>query len=136
MTDVHKLKKERIWNPMVLAFAVPVLVLFILYIVRGVYPFGKDIYVRMDFYHQYAPFVKDFCRRVWEGESFFYAWEYGLGANYWAHYAYYLASPFNWLIALIPTDYVIEAMNVTMVLRAGIAGASFVYFLKENNEEL
>ncbi len=135
MTDVHKLKKERIWNPMMLAFAVPVLVLFILYIVRGVYPFGKDIYVRMDFYHQYAPFVKDFCRRLWEGESFFYAWEYGLGANYWAHYAYYLASPFNWLIALIPTDYVIEAMNVTMVLRAGIAGASFVYFLKENNEE-
>ena len=135
MTGVHKFKKEKLWSPMVLAFAVPVLLLLILYIVRGVYPFGKDIYVRMDFYHQYAPFVKEFCRRLWEGESLFYAWENGLGANYWAHYAYYLASPFNWLIAFVPTDYVIEAMNVTMVLRAGIAGAAFVYFLKEDNEE-
>lgn len=135
MKGVHIFKKEKIWSPMVLAFAVPILLLLILYIVRGVYPFGEKIYVRMDFYHQYAPFVKEFCRRLWEGEGLFYAWEYGLGTNYWAHYAYYLASPFNWLIAFVPTDYVIEAMNATMILRAGIAGASFVYFLKENHEE-
>ena len=135
MAGIHKLKKEHILNPMVMAFVVPILLLILLYIIKGVFPFGEKIYVRMDFYHQYAPFVKEFCNRVWEGESFWYAWEYGLGTNYWAHYAYYLASPFNWLIALIPDAYVIEAMNVTMILRAGIAGTAFVYFLKENHEE-
>ena len=117
------------------AFVVPVLILLLVYIIRGVFPFGDKIYVRMDFYHQYAPFLKEFCNRIRDGESLLYAWELGLGTNYWAHYAYYLASPVNWLLVLVPDAFIIEAMNVSMVFRAGIAGACFVYFLKEDRKE-
>ncbi len=135
MEAVHS-KKHKWWlRPAVWAFVIPVVSLLILYAVKEVFPFGNRIYVRMDFYHQYAPFVKEFCRRISEGESLLYAWEYGLGTNYWAHYAYYLASPVNWILALVPESFVIEAMNVTMVLRAGCAGVTFVYFLKEQHKE-
>ena len=135
MKEVHNRKKNRWLRPAIMAFIMPVMILLILYIIRGVFPFGEKIYVRMDFYHQYAPFVKEFCRRISDGGSLFYAWEMGLGTNYWAHFAYYLASPFNWLLVLIPDAYVIEAMNFTMVLRAGIAGSAMVCFLKEEHKE-
>ncbi|MBQ7833793.1 MAG: YfhO family protein [Lachnospiraceae bacterium] len=135
MDTVHITKYKRWLRPMVIAFIVPVVTLFILYVARGIFPFGERSYMRMDFYHQYAPFMKEFCRRIREGESLWYAWEYGLGTNYWAHYAYYLASPINWLLVLVPAKYVVEAMNFSMVLRAGIAGATFVYFLKEDRKE-
>lgn len=127
---------NKIWlRPMFWAFVVPVLILLLVYIIRGVFPFGDKIYVRMDFYHQYAPFLKEFCNRIRDGESLLYAWELGLGTNYWAHFAYYLASPVNWLLVLIPDAFIIEAMNVSMVFRAGIAGVCFVYFLKEDRKE-
>lgn len=135
MGELHNNPKKRWLKPELLAFTVPVLILLLVYIIRGVFPFGDKIYVRMDFYHQYAPFVKEFCRRIWEGESLLYAWELGLGTNYWAHFAYYLASPINWLLVLVPEAFIIEAMNVTMVLRAGVAGVAFVYFLKEDHKE-
>lgn len=135
MKKLHK-SLNQIWSkPMFLAFVVPVLILLLVYIIRGVFPFGERMYVRMDFYHQYAPFLKEFCRRVRDGESLLYAWELGLGTNYWAHFAYYLASPVNWLLILVPETFIIEAMNVAMVLRAGVAGACFVYFLKEDRKE-
>lgn len=135
MDTVHTSKNKRWLRPMVIAFIVPVVTLFILYVIRGIFPFGERSYMRMDFYHQYAPFMKEFCRRIINGDGLWYAWEYGLGTNYWAHYAYYLASPINWLIVLVPAKYVVEAMNLTMILRAGIAGAAFVYYLKENRRE-
>ncbi len=135
MEKLHNAPNKKWLRPMFLAFVVPVLILLLVYIIRGVFPFGDKMYVRMDFYHQYAPFLKEFCRRVREGESLLYAWELGLGTNYWAHFAYYLASPVNWLLVLVPESFIIEAMNVAMVLRAGVAGFCFVYFLKEDRKE-
>lgn len=135
MDEIHNQKVNRWPRPVIMAFIMPVMILLLLYIIRGVFPFGEKIYVRMDFYHQYAPFVKEFCRRILNGESLLYAWEMGLGTNYWAHFAYYLASPFNWLLVLIPDTFIIEAMNLTMILRAGIAGSAFVCFLKEEHKE-
>lgn len=135
MEELHKKSSRRWLKPELLAFVMPVLILLLVYIIRGVFPFGENMYVRMDFYHQYAPFVKEFCRRIAEGESLLYAWELGLGTNYWAHFAYYLASPMNWLLVFVPEAFIIEAMNVTMVLRAGIAGVAFVSFLKEDHKE-
>lgn len=135
MEEVHKGKKSRWLRPQIMAFLMPVVILMILYIIRGVFPFGDRIYTRMDFYHQYAPFMKEFCGRVLNGGSLLYAWELGLGTNYWAHYAYYLASPINWLFVLVPQAFIIEAMNISMILRAGLAGTMFTLLLKEKYHE-
>lgn len=135
MKEIHKKVVKRIAQPEVLAFIMPVVILGIVYIIRGVFPFGDNMYTRMDFYHQYAPFVKEFCRRIAEGDSLLYAWEFGLGTNYWAHFAYYLASPVNFLLVLLPDTWIIETMNITMVLRAGVASVAMVYFLKEEKEK-
>lgn len=135
MKKIHISPPKRLPRPSIVAFIMPVMILTIVYIARGVFPFGDNMYVRMDFYHQYAPFMKEFMRHILNGESLLYAWEYGLGTNYWAHYAYYLASPINWLLVLLPKTYVVEAMNLTLILRAGIAGSAFVYFLKEDRKE-
>ncbi len=135
MKEIHKKVVKRIAQPEVLAFIMPVVILGIVYIIRGVFPFGDNMYTRMDFYHQYAPFVKEFCRRIAEGDSLLYAWEFGLGTNYWAHFAYYLASPVNFLLVLLPEAWIIETMNITMVLRAGVASVTMVYFLKEEKEK-
>lgn len=113
------------------AFLGTILVLTILYISQSVYPFGDRAYLRMDFYHQYAPFIREFYDRVHSGKSMLFSWQNGLGLNYWAMYAYYLASPFNWLIMLWPRASIVEACNFFIVLKGGLASLAFTWCLSK-----
>ena len=81
--------------PLIMAFMIPVLILLVLYMGRGVYPFGSNTYLRSDMYHQYAPFMREFHRNITQGGSLLYSWNIGLGNNFASTYAYYLASPAN-----------------------------------------
>ena len=123
--------------PLILAFLVPVLVLFVIYISREVFPFGENMYLRSDMYHQYAPFTKELQRNLQEGGSLFYSWNIGLGTSFISTYAYYLASPVNWLIALFPSSLVPEFMNIMLILKSGLMSCFFTYYLikkfKRNN---
>lgn len=44
----------------VAAFLVPVLIMVIIFIQRGIFPFGEESFLRTDMYHQYAPFSRNF----------------------------------------------------------------------------
>ena len=115
--------------PVIMAFLIPVLILLILYIGRGVFPFGNNMYLRSDMYHQYAPFMKEFQRNLQNGGSLLYSWNIGLGTNFASTYAYYLASPLNWLVALFPETLVPEFMNIMIILKAGLMSSAFAYYL-------
>lgn len=144
--QIHKrVDSKRIWKKIgdfifenriyIAAFLVPFFIMLILYIIRGVFPFGERSYMRMDFYHQYGPFMREFARKLKEGESLFFAFENGMGINYWAQYAYYLASPINWIYVLVPLSLVVEVMNFTMILRCGVAGLAFFIFLRKKYDK-
>ena len=115
--------------PLIMAFVIPVLILLILYIGREVFPFGENMYLRSDMYHQYAPFVKEFQRNLQHGGSLLYSWNIGLGNNFASTYAYYLASPVNWLVGLFPDTLVPEFMNLMLILKAGLMSAAFTWYL-------
>ncbi len=83
-----------------MAFILPLLILSAAYIALGVYPFGDRQVQIIDSYHQYAPFFSEFYRKIWGGDSLFYSFTGGLGINFLASVAYYLASPLNVLILL------------------------------------
>ena len=115
--------------PVIVAFLIPVFILLILYIGRGVFPFGSNTYLRSDMYHQYAPFMKEFQRNIQQGGSFIYSWNIGLGNNFASTYAYYLASPANWLVGLFPDTLVPEFMNLMLILKSGLMSAVFAWYL-------
>ncbi len=114
---------------LIIAFAVPVLIMIIIFIQRGIFPFGDQTFLRSDMYHQYAPFFSEFQYKLRNGGSLLYSWDIGLGVNFSALYAYYLASPLNWLIIFWPKDYVIEFMTLMIVIKTGLAGLSFAWYL-------
>lgn len=85
-----------------LAFLIPFAIMASVCIARGIYPFGNQCFLHIDMYHQYCPFMAEFLDRLQEGGSLMYAWELGLGSDFMGLYAYYLASPMNWLVFLVP----------------------------------
>ena len=55
--------------------------------------------------------------KIKHGGSMFYSWNIGLGADFISLYAYYLASPLNWLLLLCPQNHVIEFMTLLVILK-------------------
>lgn len=116
----------------IMAFIIPVIIFCALYYVRDIFPFGTNCYLRSDMYHQYAPFFSEFWNKIRSGESLTYSWDIGMGTNFTSLYAYYLASPANWLIALFPQRYMIEIMNVMIILKLSAASSSFAYYIAKH----
>lgn len=100
-----------------------------IFIINGVYPFGDESFMHSDMYHQYVPFLAEMQRRLKEHESLLYSWNVGCGSNFPALYAYYMASPFNWLVMLVPEKYLIEFMSYLVIFKIGLCGFTFSRYL-------
>ncbi|MDO4294385.1 MAG: YfhO family protein [Eubacteriales bacterium] len=111
------------------SFLLPFVSMLAIFIGNGIFPFGDGSFMHSDMYHQYVPFLEEFLRKVKDGEPLFYSWRIGVGANYLALYGYYSASPFNWLVLLIPQQYLIEFMSYMVVFKIGLCGFTFSWFL-------
>ena len=83
-------------------------------------------------YHQYCPFFTDFLHKLRTGGSLQYSWNLGLGSDFVSLYAYYLASPLNWLVVLFPKSHIIEFIELLIIFKISLSGATFFYFLKEH----
>ncbi len=119
-------------TPFLLSFFIPVVIMIGIFIQRKIFPFGDNSFLRTDMYHQYAPFMNEFMEKLKHGGSLAYSWNIGMGSNFTALYAYYLASPANWLAFLVPQSLVIEFMTYMIVLKIGLAGLSFCFYLSRH----
>ena len=126
--------KRRRRGARILSFVIPVLVMLCIFIARGIFPFGDQSFLHMDLYHQYAPFFSEFQYKITHGGSLLFTWDAGLGINFSAVYAYYLACPLNWLIALCPKKYVIEFITYMIVLKTALCGLTMTVYLQEHTE--
>lgn len=120
--------KERL--PLLAAFFIPLFIGIAVCIDHGVYPFGERSILKVDMYHQYAPFFSEFREKLQNGESLMYSFDIGLGADFIGLYAYYLASPLNWLLLLCPEKSVLEFMALLTLLKLALSGLTFGYYLK------
>ena len=112
-----------------LSFFLPLAVMTCIFIINGVYPFGDESFMHSDMYHQYVPFLSEMQHKLKTGESLFYSWDVGIGSNFLALYGYYMASPFNWLVLLVPDAYLIEFMTWMVALKIGLCGFTFCFYL-------
>lgn len=122
---VRKLK-----NIYLLSFLIPVLGILGLFVERGIFPFGSNSFMYSDMYHQYIPFLTEFWRKLHSGESLAFSWRAGLGSDFVTIYAYYLASPENWLAYFCPEGYLIEFMTFFIVIKIGLCGLTFAHYLR------
>lgn len=110
-------------------FLIPVLTMVTAFAVNQVYPFGDHGVLIIDSLHQYLPFFTEFHEKLVNSESLLYSFGGGLGFNFWATYAYYLASPLNFLVCLFPKENMMDVMALFIVLKIGLCGLTMTYYL-------
>lgn len=126
------MKKNRLNRLYVISFAIPFFTMLVIFIGNKIFPFGDRSFLHIDMYHQYFPFLTEFFHKLRSGDSLLYSWNTGIGSNFIALYAYYLASPINWLAFLCPEKYLMEFMSYLVVLKIGLCGFSCSYYLSKH----
>lgn len=123
----NRLKTALFWAA---CLALPVMVLIVLSIWGGVYPFGPESFLTEDLKYQYIDFFTWF-RHVLTGEAnVFYSFAQGMGSNTWGLYSYYLASPFNLIILLFDEAHLTLAIYVIVALKLACMNTAMAWYLR------
>lgn len=113
-----------------LAFIVPFALMVTAFALMEVSPFGDKQILVTDLWHQYFPFLADFQDKLKHGDTLFWTWAVGGGANYFSLMSYYLASPLNFLSVFIPAEWLREFLMFSVCIKIALAGSFMAYFLR------
>ncbi|MGM9653492.1 MAG: YfhO family protein [Eubacteriales bacterium] len=114
---------------LLLCFFVPAALMWLIYIALKTYPFGESSVLVLDLNGQYVYYFEA-LRRLLHGEgSILYSFGRALGGEFLGIFAYYLASPFSFLVALFPQSMITEALLVLFLLKTGLCGLNFGIYL-------
>ncbi len=116
--------------PLALAFFLPFVIACVIFALAGLSPFGDKTILIWDGEKQYFPFFKAFREKLMNGGSLQYTWDVGMGTGYASLFAYYLASPLNWLCVLVPSSVLLEFFAFLTVVKIACAGLFFALFLR------
>ena len=97
-------------------------------------PFGDESLCTNDGYAQYMPFLAEFWSVFREGGSVLYSWHGALGSNFYLTMAYYLFSPFSFLVLLFDKAQIPSAANLIIILKNILVIAIMAWYLATRND--
>lgn len=118
------------------AFAIPVLLMYLLYIAMEVYPYGNGSVLVLDLNGQYVYFYDALRAFVYGDASLLYSFGRSLGGEFLGIYAYYIASPLSYIVCLFPKSKTLEALLTIFLLKSGLCGLSFGFYLHKTREKV
>lgn len=98
----------------------------------GIFPFGPRTLFMSDMNSIYADFLAEYQRALQGNGSFLYSFHAGLGLNFLAIIAFYLPSPLNWLLAVIPEKNLADGITLITVLKISLSALTLSLFLKKH----
>lgn len=123
-------------NAMICSFMVPLLIYWLMFILRGVYPFGEGSVLVLDLNGQYVYFFEALRKALHGNGDLLYSWARSLGGEFTGIYAYYLASPLSYLVFFFSESHITEALLLIHLLKCAIAGCSMSYYLKKSQPQI
>ena len=119
---------------LIFCFFVPVIIMYGVYIVKGIYPFYNGSPLVLDLNAQYVSFFEALRDFAWGERSILYSFSRTLGGEFMGMVAYYMASPLTYITALFPKDRIQEAVLTILLLKCGLSGASFGFYLHKKSK--
>ena len=115
-------------------FIIPVLLMYLIYLAMEIHPFGDGSVLVLDLNGQYVYFFEALRNAIFGEGSLLYSFYRALGGEFIGMYAYYLASPLSYLVALFPQEKILEALLTIILLKVGLCGLSFGFYLHKHTE--
>ncbi len=113
------------WFAPVTAAILSFILISLTYIYLGVWPLGTKSVLLVDMHHQYAPLLNELRYVILHGRGMTYSFRIGLGTGFLPAFAYYLASPLNFLLIVFPEQYLCEAILTITLIKVTLCGGFF-----------
>ncbi|MBE6576692.1 MAG: hypothetical protein E7653_00965 [Ruminococcaceae bacterium] len=118
-----------------LAFLIPALIMYLVYVAMSIRPFGDGSVLVLDMNAQYVYFFEALRNALYGEGSFAYTFSQALGSEFMGIYTYYLASPLSYIVALFPQSAILEAILTILLIKTGLCGASFAFYLHKHTKK-
>ncbi|EHJ52477.1 glycosyltransferase PgfM1 [Streptococcus macacae] len=120
-------KSQVLWASALL----PMLIMLVVWLFMGVFPFGRNSLMAVDFGQQYIGLYGFLKETVLTGDwsGLFYSFSKSIGGAMIGVWGFNLISPFNLFYILLPLSQFKWAVFLTIWLRYGAMGLSFAYLL-------
>ena len=117
-------------------FLLPLCLMRLIYIAVGVFTGLDGSVLVLDLNGQYVYFYEALRNFIYGDASLLYSFSRALGGEFLGIYAYYVASPLAWIVALYPKGKILEALLTIFVLKTGLCGLSFGFYLHKNSTRI
>ncbi len=114
---------EKPWFFPVLGGGLTLVIMSLAYVCMGMWPTGEKCAMIVDMHHQYAPMLSQLRDMLLNGGSPLYSFEVGTGTSFIPLFAYYLASPLNFLLVIFPKAYLAEGILIITLIKMTLTGA-------------
>ncbi|TMS99166.1 YfhO family protein [Apilactobacillus kunkeei] len=123
------IKKHRLY---LLSFFVPFIIMSCYFAYRNMFPFGNSSILTVDLGQQYVDLFAYFRRTILtlNLHSILYSFSNGYGGEMIGIWAYYLLSPINIILLIIPAKFINFAILLITLFKYGLSGLTFSIFLK------
>ena len=115
-----------------LIFFLPVAIMYLVYACFGVHPFGDMSVLVLDLNGQYVSYYEMMRDAIWGDGSLIYSWSRNLSGETMGMFGYYLASPFMWIVVLLPRTMICGAIEIMELAKIGCCGLAMAYYLKRS----
>lgn len=117
---------------LLIAALIPAVLFYLIYLFRGLYPFGDGTVLVLDLNGQYVSFYEG-LHDILRGEAdLLYSFSRNLGGEFLGIYDYYVASPFAMLLALFPERFMLEGLLILFMLKAALCGLNMGIYLHKH----
>lgn len=113
-----------------LVFIIPVFIMFTVYALFGVHPFGEESVLVLDLNGQYVYYFEALRDAVWGDKSLIYSWSRNLSGEMFGIFGYYLASPFSIIPILLPRAIMLYSLEIMELCKVGACAVTFAIYLK------
>ncbi|MFA5659729.1 MAG: YfhO family protein, partial [Oscillospiraceae bacterium] len=119
-----------------LIFAIPFCIMYLVYAVFGVHPYGDGSVLVLDLNGQYVYYYEYMRDAFWGDSSMIYSWSRNLSGEMFGIIGYYLASPFSIIPILLPRAMMCGSIELMELCKIGAAAVAFSVYLRhrKNNK--
>ena len=117
-------------KPYLYTSLITLLILSVLFFVKGIYPFGNNSLIWGDMHDQITAFYYHFYDSFYGAKSLLVDFSTSAGVNFIGIFAYYILSPFSFLVLLVPREEIYLMVSIIVALKILLCSLTCLFFIR------
>lgn len=121
-------KRKINWRVILISSLCMIVALYIIYFIKGVFPFGTNNIAYYDMAQSYVPIYYHIYDALHGTKSFLFDWYSGAGGSMADHLGAFALNPLNLLMYLVPRNQVLNLMSIFLVIKVAVAAGAMSFY--------